>query len=136
MCSAGVCVCVRKRKALSCQWLDSTCAFPRLPGGRGKHREKTQKSPVTSSPYRLYSVPLHPLLYFLPISIFPLSPLSPDSLSTLSPSFPHSLLFLPLPRVTWVVVTSPSDRRPEVCQPVTGVREPMCVFVCTLGRGG
>lgn len=71
---------------------------------------------------------LHPVLLFSTFSL--LSLLFRDSLPTPSvPLLPLTFFFLPLPRVTWVVVTSPSDRRPQVCPPVTGAggREPVRV---------
>lgn len=65
---------------------------------------------------------LHPVLLFSTLSL--LSLLFRDSLPTPSvPLLPLTFFFLPLPRVTWVVVTSPSDRRPQVCPPVTGAKE-------------
>lgn len=83
--------------------------------------------------------PLHLCTGSAPSSSTPLSG-NPDSLPsplfsvssfTLPRLFLQSVLFLPLSWVTWVDVTSPGDRRPQVCQPVTGtVCARACVCVC------
>lgn len=82
-------VCVRKRKASSCQMAPQlkTCAFP-----QPKHREKTGKSRVTSRADRTSSS----CVRCPPFTFSPRSPLHRDSLPTPSlPLLPITFFFTP-----------------------------------------